>query len=233
MNTVSVIAAHGRLPLLEQTIRRLYNKNKVAKVVCVAGKDEEAVIKYSGAVFVEHENQPLGKKWNAGFIKAKEFNPDACLFVGSSDWLSDTWLEYIEPNIGKYDIIGKPDFYLLDIGDTYRLCHWHGYVGERSGEPIGIGRVLSSRILNSIDWKPFDDGLNKSLDFSMYNKCLSAGGKNLLLKEDRMMSLSISTNKWGNMHNFERHWIGALPSVKVQDHSFLIKNFPEAFQIFK
>lgn len=233
MRIAAVIAVHGRLPLLEHTIRRLYKKNKVDYVICVGGPEEESVCKYAGAIFIHHENKPLGKKWNAGFLEAKKLNPDACIFVGSSDWLSDNWLEYSCLYVDQYDLVGKPDFYLLDIADTYRLCHWTGYVGERGSEPIGIGRILSRRILNRIDWKPFDDGLNKSMDFSMYHKVLSNEGKVMLIKTDEIKSLSISTDRWENMHKFEQHWTGVLPSTKIEDHNFLNKYFPEAYQIFK
>jgi len=149
---IAVIPIKGRLPLLKHTIRRLYRKNGIFKVICVGEtKEEKELVESEGGLFVQHENKPLGKKWNAGFLEAKKYNPDCCLFVGSSDWVSDNWVEYCSQYLKNYDLIGKPDFYLLDYGRRLRVCHWLGYTDKRrANEPIGIGRILSKRILDKI-----------------------------------------------------------------------------------
>lgn len=223
---VAVIPVHGRLPLLKQTIRRLYQKNGVFKVICVGSENEKALCESEDAEFILHENKPLGKKWNAGFMAAKKYNPDGCLFVGSSDWLSDNWIEYCSAYM-DYDMIGKPDFYLIDYGDSYRACHWSGYTDpRRSNEPIGIGRILSARILDKMAWQPMQDKLDSSLDWSMYQKVLSLNGKIKLITDSDIKSLSLSTNKWENKHQFSQHWTGKLPSKRI-DPNFLINIFPE------
>lgn len=231
---IAVIPVKGRLPLLRVTIERLLNKNGCYKVICVGEtKEERLTCEAAGAEFIEYENKPLGKKWNAGFLKAKEYNPDCCLFVGSSDWVSDNWIDYCTQYIKQYDLIGKPDFNLLDYGKELRLCHWTGYRDlRRQNEPIGIGRILSKRILDKLGWKPMDDKLDNSLDWSMYQKVLLHSGKIKLLRTDDIESLSLSTNKWENKHKFEDHWTGRIPSVRIKNtFEFLNTHFPEAFKL--
>src|SRR5690606_24137998 len=183
-----------------------------------------------GGLFVEHENKPLGKKWNAGFLEAKKYNPDCCLFVGSSDWVSDNWIEYCSHYLKNYDLIGKPDFYLLDYGRRLRVCHWAGYTDKRrSNEPIGIGRILSKRILDKMGWKPMDDKLDSSLDWSMYQKVLLYSGAVKLINTTDIKSLSLSTSAWENKHKFEDHWNNKLPSKRLDES--LLKEFPESYEL--
>lgn len=237
MKTVAVIPVKGRIPLLKQTIRRLYRKNGVHKVICIGDTfEEKTACEFEGAEFITHPNNPLGKKWNRGFQAAKQYDPDAVLFVGSSDWISDNWLNTIEPYImeKEVDLIGKPDFYLLDIGQVLRFCHWKGYTQrERKNEPIGIGRVLSRHILSKMDWKPIADDLNNSIDFSMYKNVLANQGNVMLLKTAGIQSLSISCDQWPNMHKFNDHYSNKLPSDRMHDFGkWLDEKFPEHKDIF-
>lgn len=236
-NIVAVIACHGRLPLLRRTIDRLYQKNGVRAVICVGGDAEEFTCKQAGAFFVRHENRPLGKKWNAGFLRAQKFNPEAVLFVGSSDWLSDNWLNVAMPFVNEYDIIGKTDFYMLDVPKegSIRSAFWVGYgAGARENEPIGIGRVVSARMMDKMNWQPFDDNRNNSMDWMMYQKTLQLGGAVKLIEGSEIKSLSISTDAWPNMHKFEDHWNDKVPSKSVRlSPEWVNDEFPEYKLIFK
>ena len=236
---VAVIPAHGRFPLLRVTIERLLKRNGVNQVVVVGDQHEvKAICRQTGAHYVEFKNRPLGRKWNWGFHTARDMKPDACLFVGSSDWISDTWIPDILPLTDEYDLIGKPDFYLLDIGpgNTLRACHWPGYGDHRPArkyEPIGIGRVISARMLDEIKWMPFDPAADNSMDWQMYQKVLKAGGKVHLVTDESLRSLSISTYQWVNKHKFDEHHSGRLTSRIIEDpEAFARTHFPEALTLF-
>lgn len=233
-NVVSVIAAHGRLPLLKHTIQRLINKNS-CHVIVVGSENEKQTSLDAGAIFIEHENKPLGKKWNAGFRYASTMDVDGVLFMGSSDWVSDNWLDVTTPYLSDFDLIGKPDFYMADLGRTVRSCFWLGYgPGQREHEPIGIGRLVSARILNEFNWQPFVDGANHSMDWSMYQRVLANGGECKMITGPNIKSLSISTDQWDNMHKFEDHWNDKVKSKSVRlDPSWLDHEFPEYKLIFK
>src|SRR5688572_13071853 len=237
---VAAIAVHGRLPLLEQTITRLYKKNGCVKVVCSGdGAAEKELCTSLGAVWTPRRNKPLGTKWNSAFEVAKDYHPDAVVFVGSSDWLSDDWFTIMRPYVEQYGFAGVPGCYLADLSERVRLCHWAGYAGyrpERANESIGIGRMLSRRLLQAMDWKPFKPILDNSLDRSMKDNAKKYGFTDYMVSDSRLKALSISTNQWINKHQFEMHWSvnGRLKSERIiPPHQFLSSNFPEVYQIFK
>lgn len=235
MKVIAIIPVFGRLPLLKYTIQRLYEKNKVDLVICVGATEKEMQLcQKMDAVFFKHPNNPLGMKWNYGFKQAREYKPDAILFVGSSDWLSGKWLGTVSPYLNDFDLVGKPDFYMLDINKRQRVmraCHWKGYQDNRKGEPIGIGRMVSAEIMNKIDWEPFDNRKNYSMDFQMMQKVTAAGGKIKNLEDGSILSLSLSCDQWDNKHKFEEHWSNKLPSDRVSAEE-IVARFPEALEIF-
>jgi hypothetical protein len=229
---IACMAVQGRHPLLELTIKRLYQKNDVYRVICTGDRSDREVCERAGAVFIPFQNNPLGAKWNRAFQESEKFDPDACLFVGSSDWLSDNWIHKMKIHVERFDLAGKLDMYLLDIGDENRACYWPGYDKRRKNETIGIGRLLSRRMLDRIHFKPFEDRLNNSLDYSMQVSVMRLAGSLQVVKDDSMKSLSISTNVWSNKHIFTQHYNGILKSEKItQVQEFINNNFPEANQL--
>lgn len=235
---VACLAVHGRLPLLEHTIRRLYKKNGCYKVVCSGdGIKEKELCKSLGARWTPRRNKPLGLKWNSSFEVAKDYNPDAVVFVGSSDWLSDDWFSVMRPHVEQHGFAGVPGCYLADVGERIRLCHWAGYKGyrkDRADETIGVGRMLSRRLLQAIDWQPFDPYLDNSLDRSMKDKAAKFGFTDVMVHDDRLKALSMSTDLWLNKHKFWMHWSDLpngsqmIPSTKIFDETWIERNFPEA-----
>jgi hypothetical protein len=239
-SVVAALAVHGRLPLLEQTIKRLYKTNGCVKVICSGDNAEDKKLCESlGALWVHHPNRHLGGKWNLAFKAAKQFNPDAVLFVGSSDWVSHNWFTLMQPHVETRGFAGVPGCYLADVSENIRLCHWKGYKKqrpERADETIGIGRMLSRRLLDAMQWQPFNPILNNSLDRSMKDNAKKLGFVDFMVHDDRLKALSISTNRWINKHQFEMHWSenGKLKSDRISPpHQFLSSNFPEIYEIFK
>ena len=235
--TTAIIPVKGRIPLLIHTIHRLFNKNGVDAVVCVGDDEIDRIACESmGAVWVQHDNYPLGAKWNAGFVRAAEMGTEYFLFVGSSDWLSDNWLIEMLPYLDDYDMVGKPDFYMLDIeteNHRFRACHWHGYTdSSRMNEPIGIGRLIRRSMLEQLHFEPFDPKLDRSLDWSMYNNIKFSGGTVKCVQGTLTKSLSLSCDKWGNKHNFAAHYSNRIPSTKIMLVDELMNEFPESYQIF-
>jgi hypothetical protein len=229
-NVIAVVPVHGRVPLLKHTIERLLNKNGCYKVICIGdGLEEKQLCESLGAVWVPHQNKPLGAKWNAGFKRAKDFNPDACLYVGSSDWLCNYWITLMKPHLDSYEMVGTPGCYFLDIGNELRLVKWDGYTGARADETIGIGRLLSKKLLDKLGWEPFDGTKDNSLDRNMKDRARALGFEDHMVKDDRLKACSISTNKWKNKHVFEMHWGNILPSTKIEGVTdFTSHYFPEA-----
>jgi len=231
MKVIAVIPVHGRLPLLKLTIERLYLKNKIDHVICVGEKDNMETCIKAGAEFIKHPNKPIGKKINKGFLRAKQLQPDAVSFVGSSDWLSDNWFDLTVPFTEKYDIIGKRQFNMVHKDKYLTVAEWQGYHhgSGRERELIGIGRVCSASFLEKIKWMPVDDNLNNSLDYAMVRKLGQVRGTTFEYSSEAIQSLSVSCNLWGNMHSFNSLLIHSV--INMDPEEWLRNWFPEIFSL--
>lgn len=244
---VAVIPVLGRGLLVRHTVGRLVRQKIHVVVVC------QYVYEFSFFEGIDKKyltlkvcyGKNLGFKWNYGFIVAKELNPDAILYVGSSDWVTDNWIDSLSEYLNGADYVGVQDYYLAhfefnvpyDKSQKYddlseqlnrvRVGHWIGYSGPRMGEPIGIGRLLSRKFLDRINFMPFDNNLNKNLDHSMHLKAQNV----VSLRCDDHKCLSISTTLWSNKHNYFVDMDNS--GSKILNVKFLNKYFPESLNFYK
>jgi hypothetical protein len=77
--------------------------------------------------FIRISNDPLGMKWNAGFEACKNYQADGVIFMGSSDWASDHYIESVKDALKDFPLIGMLACHFADVGDEVRLVHWPGY----------------------------------------------------------------------------------------------------------
>ena len=227
MIVTAPIPVFGRFPLVRLTISRLKMQGVIPIVMGHEGEAEE-IAKEMDVEFIHIGNHPLGNKWNAGFAASRYYKADAVMFMGSSDWCSDDYVESIKLHIKDFGMLGMLGCHFADVSDDIRLVHWKGYgPGQRYQEPIGIGRVLRADFLNEINWRPFDPRLNAGLDWSMWLKANRTKQDIGILPDDGQIKLlSISTNKWINKHKFTDHWSGALKSERC-DVSLIENGFNE------
>jgi len=227
MIVTAPIPVFGRFPLVRLTISRL-KRQGVIPIVMGHEREAEEIAKEMDIEFIHIDNHPLGNKWNAGFAASRYYKADAVMFMGSSDWCSDDYVESIKLHIKDFGMLGMLGCHFADVSDDIRLVHWKGYgPGQRYQEPIGIGRVLRADFLNEINWRPFDPRLNAGLDWSMWLKANKANQDIGILPDDGQIKLlSISTNKWINKHKFTDHWSGALKSERC-DVSLIENGFNE------
>lgn len=235
---VAPIPVYGRRPLVKHTITRLQNAG--VKVICMGHDKADRDLCISlGAEWIMFDNDPLAAKWNAGFMAARKYEPTGVIFVGSSDWVSDNYITEAERMLSEYDFVGKLGCHFTDLSPKHiRTVNWFGYgKGQRSYEPIGIGRVLSSRLLNRMNWQPFDKRISSGLDWSMWLKTLAIDAPIGIFEDTDLKLLSISTHAWGNKHKFEDHWSGSLKgsSEKLGNKAEedLFKSFPEIYELHK
>ena len=221
------IPVMGRFPLVRLTVSRLQDQG-VIPIMMGHESEAEDIAKQLNVEFIHIDNDPLGNKWNAGFAASKNYNADAVMFMGSSDWCSDDYIDSIKLHMQDFGMLGMLGCHFADVTNTIRLVHWKGYgPGQRHHEPIGIGRVLRADFLDSIVWRPFDPRLNAGLDWSMWLKTIRAKQEIGILPDDGQIKLlSISTNKWINKHKFTDHWTGALKSERC-DVALLDNGFNE------
>jgi hypothetical protein len=97
--------------------------------------------------------------------------------------------------------------------------------------------VLSPRILNKLNWQPFDKRLQSGLDWSMWIRVLAADGNVGIFEDPDLKLLSISTHAWGNKHKFEDHWTGKLKSSSTKlgnkEENEYMSSFPEIYTLQK
>lgn len=241
MKICAIIPVKGREPLLYHTVKRLTRQGIIT--ICVGHThSEKLVCETAGAEFITVREGliTLGGKWQYALDHARDHSPDAVLYMGSSDWVSDNWCEVLYKDIQSgYAMSGTKGIYFLDIQPENKkeMIWWGGYLKERSEEPIGTGRLFSGKALDMMDWQLFDITKQSSIDFCQmvslegirpqwgeklvsYNASLDIG------------ALSISTYRWRNKHDFKRE--RKYPTARVIDNPDIIieKYFPEALNLF-
>jgi len=234
---VAPIPILGRKALFPWTCHRLVKMGVVPLCIVESDKDKK-VAQYYNLPVKQVRHMPLGKKWNVGFEWARSYNPHAVLYVGSSDWVSDDWLDSLLPYLDEYDMVGIKGIHFLhreysvphfarSLKDfTQRLGYWNGYKGDREGESCGGGRLLSRRILDLMEFKPFRDENYNNMDYNMLYKVMNHGGR--VKTVEGPVGLSVSCDLWGNMHDFNRDTDKEIKDVK----KFLEKHFPEGLELW-
>lgn len=239
--TVVIIPVKGREPLLYWTVRRLINDGLF--VVCTGHTiSEKLVVELAGGDFIiVRDNIPLGQKWQLALDKAREYDPLAILYMGSSDWVSSNWCSVLQKDLDNgYAMSGTKGIYFLDIQakNEKKMIWWGGYKEDRGNEPIGTGRLFSREILDIMDWRLFDVTKDSSIDYCQMRALDAVGGmwpKGKLVNfndSKDIASLSISTYRWKNKHDFagESKYPTAR-DIPLPD-SILKKYFKEAINLF-
>lgn len=131
------------------------------------GRASRELAERHGVHYVEHPNQPLGAKWNAGLRFMRGAGLDAVLIVGSDDLIDLPVVErYAKELRAGARFIGLEDMYFMHQ-PTARLLYWPGYQGPRAGETIGLARCIHREYLDAVDWHLWRAQLSRGLDRSM------------------------------------------------------------------
>lgn len=165
MNFVLVMPIYRRPKLTSFVLRHWHRQIHRLRgqvnlhLVCVGSEGGESSSLITGLTdvmsYIEHENEPLSAKWNAGVQVAKHIRPDAVISVGSDDILSDEILLAFQAKLLEgHDLIGLRDLWFFDIAKQY-LGYWPGYTSDkpRFGEPVGCGRCHSRKVLDAVGWQ--------------------------------------------------------------------------------
>jgi len=109
-----------------------------------------------GINWVMYKNEPLGEKKNYGLQKAKEFDFDYLLEIGSDDLITNELLTYYKGFL-DYGFFGVKDVAYIDSADgsCRRL---------QSKSTYGAGRMISRQNLEKLNFKSWKDQINKGMD---------------------------------------------------------------------
>ena len=228
MKIIAIIPVMGRPDTIRKTIPRLIRQ--VDKVIIAGHTEEEAVICKGSDFYICDKDMKVGAKWQFCAERAREDKPDAILIMGSGCMISDNWIDTLSPYLKEYDLVGGRFIYFLDyqpLGKK-RMFFWSGYNGERSKEPVGPGRLISSRFLDSNDWSVFNTDINSGLDFSLMRILRVGGGESFVYPGDEVKVMRISSYKYVQKNSYDRlqRTSSARPVSDID--SLLTQYFPDA-----
>ena len=134
----------------------------------------------NGHFYIEHENNPVSRKWNAGMEALKEHAPTHVMIMGSDDFVSDSLIQRFLDIISteKYNVIGITDSYYCsyNVKRAYfgQCLYWPGY---RKPSIIGYCKTMTSDLMDAVGWRPWPDGRNAGLDMALNRVLQLAGAK--------------------------------------------------------
>lgn len=201
-DVVCLIGVWGRLDLVKINIDLLKKQTKKCKILLIVSCPKDKIFAIKNKVdWVYTCNKPLGKKWQIGLDECKKYNPNAILINGSDDLLSLNWVETCYNYINKqnYDIVGKSNWYVLDL--INKVPYRFKYKNDRL--LLGAGRMISRNILDEINWSLFPLNKNRGLD-SYCNKILNQhNATRLVLQMNKIFVISLK-GKYDTLNSLEQ-----------------------------
>lgn len=183
-------------------IKKIIKANKQHDfIVVVAGSEgKESKKLCRGFRYVEVPNDPRWEKGNARTMKAKDWNPDYILALGSDDVPSTDFFTRIDKYLESgYDFIGITDYHFYDV-PTGKAAYWEGYTNHRKGETLGPFRMLSSALLEKMDWKPWQEG--KFMDGPMHKAIQETKPRQTTITAGKNTPLGMAIKSNQDIHPF-------------------------------
>lgn len=207
---VAIVTAVWKRPevfeLFAKGIRELINNSDVDIEVIVAGSEgpeSREMVKKHGFIYVEMPNEPLASKVNQPVLIAGQLNVDYVLCVGSDDIITPGLMKVYESYMRSgVDYIAVTDFYFYDLVSK-KAAYWGGYTDKRKGHTAGAGRLISRRLMDKWNWRPWEVKDSKVLDNSMQNKLKTTPHTEAIfsLKEKNVFAIDIKSET--NMTPFQ------------------------------
>ncbi len=154
-------------------------------IVGSEGLESKNICRDFNVNYIEHPNNPLSKKWDAGINFFKNKGIDGLIILGSDDFISESILKFYSFILDEgVQISGFTDAYFFDLKSEGNLIHWKGYGGkanlggqpDRLCETIGMARLISAEFLEKINYSIWGDiDINSGLDKFAQKKFNSKG----------------------------------------------------------
>lgn len=147
--------------------KELSDEVTIVPHVCASQRQDpesaSIVLKYPIALNYA-ENSPLGDKANKRLQFAKQLNGDYYLFLGSDDFITSDLIRYYLKKIEEgYDEIAPMDIFYVD-SVSGKGAYSPGYVNHRKGEALAVGRCLSRKILEHLNWTLWNPNSKRGID---------------------------------------------------------------------
>lgn len=171
--------------------------------------------------FGEHANSPLSDKWQHGITRLNDggADVDAVIVVGSDDLVTPGYIEACKYLIERgADVVQMDGAYFYDAVNKKMI--W-AYASR-----MGLGRCISRRLLDKMDWKLWPDGRDSGLDGAMWEMISRHNPKVARLKDcakKGLVGLDIKTGE--NIWSFD-HIKNNTISHEVSAEKVLREHFP-------
>ncbi|MCF6314096.1 MAG: hypothetical protein L3J39_16735 [Verrucomicrobiales bacterium] len=229
-----VIGFYGRHQVLELVIRELVKLEQqgysiAVFLTCSNTEDYQFAQKLKAHLpcigVRQSPNHPLGQKWQAGVDFARKFSPRHLLITGSDDMVSQDFLIHAmqllseDAPSGGFEFAAPASWFIYEISDDshQRGTLWEVAYVASIKQPLGAGRVYSSRLLDRIDWKLFENTLNVGLDTFGYNQIINSNAQTVLIPSNKGVILSIK-GSWQAMNSTET--ILSVPTIQNRPCDF-------------
>jgi len=184
---ITILTCTFKRPELNEVVHKYYADNfENCVLISVGAFNDYQNVNYLWNNY-NFQNEPLSQKFNFAFERAKTFNTDAVILIGSADLLSKELVDYYQNNYSPEAdyVLGLKDLYLYEIS-TRRTMWWHGFPPAYADQPIGGGRIFSRKLLDKINWRPYANmNINRGLDnnSSIYMKSKGIEMKTVLMQD--------------------------------------------------
>lgn len=152
-------------------------KDEMELIPVVAGSEGElsqTIAERNGFRYIDIENQPLGRKWNAALSLLRHDPIDGVIIMGSDDLLNEAYFRMIAQRWRRGEkIVGLLSMYFLEQS-TGRMYFWPGYAPPRTGVTIGLGRFIHKDYIALLGGKLWENELTHALDTSMGRRIKAA-----------------------------------------------------------
>jgi hypothetical protein len=169
-------------------------------VVGSEGELSRSMTENAGFLYLEHENNPVSAKWNAGLKALRKHDPSHVMVLGSDDFISDNLLKcFIEEiDYGFDGVIGIMDSYFISLSeraaDFNNCIYWYGYP---SLNILGSARCVSRRVLDAVDWELWPKNKDSELDrlsrLKMFKCGVSGPTLGFSVREEGWLHIDIKT----------------------------------------
>lgn len=174
---------------------------RVDIICCIAGSEgshsREMVEKHHNFFYTEAPNHPLHIKFNQATRLAYKLGADYCLMIGSDDIIGKNLMDryYVIMQKG-IDYAYLTDCYFFDTV-TKNGLYWGGYIAKfNKGKGAGIGRLISKRALDKINWICWPPGYDRVLDtgFDKQMDRLICSKVEINLRREKLFALDIKSS---------------------------------------
>lgn len=219
---LSLLTAIWGRPRLTEMFLDYYNGvDSLDLRVGVISNDQDAIDPTTRWWSTDHANNPLSDKWQHGIENVgADGDMDAVIIAGSDDFLTPQYIEAC-----RYLIERGAD--LIQLDGAYFLNAETGDMIWSNAISMGMGRCISRRLLDRLDWQLWPEGLNQGLDGAMMQRIHELDGVNIVKlkagKRHGIVGLDVKTGE--NIWSFD-HVKENTISYRVKTEEVLRRHFP-------